>query len=632
MLLCSTHHSLIDNKDNEDEYPAKRLIEIRLIHINKIKNTLREISLTNLAAFLNWSFNDLDILNEPEMNIIEMKQAKAIENDFLKVPLENKELIARFFFQTQQFVKAARSYDHLNEVVGKNANYILHAGLCYMAMGQYADALQRLIIIRDLPIIPENELGKIISILNILRIKRIQGDHELERYFNDLEQLCIRFNNYLPFFLIEKGIHFWRIANKDTEIKKRGDDFTQAQTFFNQARLKALELNNDHALIYLAEFNLLNNNFNESLSDFQNCLKISEEKHHMFNKFMCHYFIVKIALHRNRDDIIQYHFKKMDAIARTTYSEEIKFLFSLEKVDYDLKQYKLDDALLSYSNLAIEADNLGLNNNVISIYDSLASIYFLKDNFIKSREYLDKSFKIAELIGDSVLKLKIKTKIGTLIFLSCRRIKSYDRVISFFQELLQEIDEQGDISLKLQCLNILGNSYRSQEKLTEAMDYFNKSSPLISYLNDDELKARQYHGVGSVYQFRKQYSLSLDFHFRALAIEEKRRDLSSLAMSYYIIAMIYGLMEDKENHKHYTLKFKAYRKYMPLIEKKIVRMAEIMYYLIRIELITSFISCSLSFDPVLISAFFLFLFISCTIGLILVILGILLHKEKILGE
>lgn len=158
----------------------------------------------------------------------------------------------------------------------------------------------------------------------------------------------------------------------------------------------------------------------------------------------------------------------MAEAAKTQYNLGV-FLANLEEYDSALFYYR--QVLLSNAQLE---DTIRLHES----YNNIGLLYFYRSELDKAADYLIKAAITKEAMGETRELYHTYLNLG-LIF---AELEQYQKAIKYYQKAGQEAQQQPS-SLAL-CLKNIGDSYRQQGDLEQAINYYTEANDLYTQENN----------------------------------------------------------------------------------------------------------------------------------------------------
>ncbi|CAM1350320.1 tetratricopeptide repeat protein [Tenacibaculum insulae] len=167
---------------------------------------------------------------------------------------------------------------------------------------------------------------------------------------------------------------------------------------------------------------------------------------------------------------------------------------------------------------------------------------------------LKKHFKKVRFTANQINSLLEKSKEGNYVLgeiyaknsqgLLYRDLKEYDKAIEVYSKSLVKAKDISNIDAEIVTLNQIGVIYKREDKVRQALNYFQESLELISKINapTNNIKTSKsiaVNCIGDIYLELKQYERALDKFNESIAIDKEIDDKVGLAISYQNIGYAY---------------------------------------------------------------------------------------------
>lgn len=186
----------------------------------------------------------------------------------------------------------------------------------------------------------------------------------------------------------------------------------------------------------------------------------------------------------------------------------------------------------------------------IDIYNELSRLY-KNISLEKSYQYAKQALKLAQKYNQPSKILKSKLSIGEYFLDNGNYTKAS---ITFF-EVLKKSNKVSDKFIRAGTLNKIGVVFYFQNKCDSALDYLKKSLKIYKksskYLRE---KSQIFNLISYIHNQKGDYSLALEYHFKALDIRKQLGNKNEIAKSYNSIGSFYSKQKD------YTSAINYYRK------------------------------------------------------------------------
>ena len=189
-------------------------------------------------------------------------------------------------------------------------------------------------------------------------------------------------------------------------------------------------------------------------------------------------------------------------------------------------------------------EDMGDKRGIAGSLGNIGIIYDNQGNYSKALEYYQRSLKIKEEIGDK--KRGIASSLGNIGTIYDNQ-GDYPKALDYFQRSLKILEDIGDKQGVSGILNNIGSIYSDQGDYIKALDYFQKSLKIFEEIGDKKGVAFSLNMAGITYKYQGDYVKAQDYLQRALKINEEIGNKKGVAQSLHIIGNIYAKQGDHIN-------------------------------------------------------------------------------------
>lgn len=206
----------------------------------------------------------------------------------------------------------------------------------------------------------------------------------------------------------------------------------------------------------------------------------------------------------------------------------------------------------------------GDKKGVAGTYNNIGEVYRVKGNYDMALDYYFKAIKILDEFGDELKIAAIYNNVGMLQ-------KDYKKALEFYVLAVKKYEESSrknpdDVSIIIWMGNSyanIGNVYKDQGELDDAIEYYYKALKIREKTGDKKGISDSYIGLGLIYAEKSRsvqntrssdFDKALDFYNKALILKEEIGDRQGLAMVYGDIGILYLNQNDIPKSKLYLLK------------------------------------------------------------------------------
>lgn len=215
-----------------------------------------------------------------------------------------------------------------------------------------------------------------------------------------------------------------------------------------------------------------------------------------------------------------------------------------------------------------------LYTSMAAAYNNIGLINSNKGNISVALEYLHKSLKIQEKIGDKPGAATLYNNIGLIH----RDQGDIPLALKYYHKSLSIHRKIGNKHGMATAYNNIGFIHFNQGELGPALDYYHKTLYLDKQLQDKHGMAISYMNIGSVHSRRGKISLALDYYQKGFKIREEIGDKKGMAVSYSLLGGLYlksGKIKEAGNMGELGLKIARELGFPGEIERNAALLAEV---------------------------------------------------------
>lgn len=186
-------------------------------------------------------------------------------------------------------------------------------------------------------------------------------------------------------------------------------------------------------------------------------------------------------------------------------------------------------------------DSVGDRANVARIYSNLGAVYENQSEDVKALEFMLKSQKVAEEIGDTSRLMAALTNIAVIYG---KKPHTRGKGIDVSLQALEFAELQDNKEMQSKISTNLGELYLSAGKDTIALEYFQRAAK--GYEGAESLVPALLN-IGKVYSSRKDFQAAEKYQQQALDIAEKVNSKRDLASALLALADTYQKKGDKKS-------------------------------------------------------------------------------------
>jgi tetratricopeptide (TPR) repeat protein len=155
----------------------------------------------------------------------------------------------------------------------------------------------------------------------------------------------------------------------------------------------------------------------------------------------------------------------------------------------------------------------------------------------------------------------------------------YLKALEYTKKFLHSAQSLGDKRNLGVAYGVLGNVYRQQNRLDEAMDAYRRQLEIMSELGDIRSKTYALGNIGRVYRLKYDYPMAMEYYRRHLALAEELGDKRSISFAEGALGGAYKeLLAFPKSRAHYQRAIALCRelKLTPELADNLVQAAELM--------------------------------------------------------
>ncbi|MBK7666317.1 MAG: tetratricopeptide repeat protein [Sphingobacteriaceae bacterium] len=209
---------------------------------------------------------------------------------------------------------------------------------------------------------------------------------------------------------------------------------------------------------------------------------------------------------------------------------------------------------LSEQNLITSKNNKVLYKFYLRVFGStLNNIGYLAQvngDLPRAIEYLDKSMKIQEEIGDKAGYAQSLNNIGIVYHTQ----GNISKELECFLNSVMISHEVGDKVSEANGINNIGAIYKSMGDIPKALDYYRQSLKLLEELGDKKGVAQAINNIALIYDDLGDFNKGMEYHLKSLKIREEISHKKGIAESLNNIGYMYFTKGDSEKAMEYYLR------------------------------------------------------------------------------
>ena len=235
--------------------------------------------------------------------------------------------------------------------------------------------------------------------------------------------------------------------------------------------------------------------------------------------------------------------------ALQTTTHDTTRINTLNDLAWELKFNNPDTAIYYSKQALTLAEKLVLSGDegaewekgIANSYRNLGAFNYLKGNYPLALDHYNKALSINNRLND---KKGIATTLGNIGLVYSGQ-GDYPKALEYYFKALKINKEFGR---KINIANNLGNIgivYYDQGDYPKALEYYFKSLKMREELENKSLIAIQLGNIGSVYYDQGDYPKTLEYYFKALKMDEELGDKSGIASWLGGIGIVYAKQAER---------------------------------------------------------------------------------------
>lgn len=194
---------------------------------------------------------------------------------------------------------------------------------------------------------------------------------------------------------------------------------------------------------------------------------------------------------------------------------------------------KLNDALEAAMECLEIQKSFNKKSDIAYTLQVVGQIYDLKNEYDVALDYLSKSLKIFEEIGDPIGNATTLVLIGRISYLT----GDLNKAIKYCKKSLSSklISDR----TKLDNFSYTGLIYNLKGEIDRALRYFKKGSSLAEKVNQYDYFIDFQILIGSIYIKKREYNLALEYLKPSLVLSKNTNNILGITLSLLNLAMIY---------------------------------------------------------------------------------------------
>lgn len=207
---------------------------------------------------------------------------------------------------------------------------------------------------------------------------------------------------------------------------------------------------------------------------------------------------------------------------------------------------KADSAIYFAEQVKSIGERLQLSKEVLTGTNYLGIAYSIKGDFTKAGEYMQETYQLHEVAGDSINMAYTLNNLGLNYTYAGDYLLAAQNLIAsarLKEALIRSGSSSFDVDLASTLLNI-GIAYQNQKDTTQAASYLNRAIAEAVSVANAAVAARSRTSLGLLYIEQTQYAKALEEFKQAETVLDSLNDQFSLGKLYNSMALAYAELED----------------------------------------------------------------------------------------
>ena len=233
-------------------------------------------------------------------------------------------------------------------------------------------------------------------------------------------------------------------------------------------------------------------------------------------------------------------------------------------------QGKYNEAVTNYTNALKIYENFSDSLNISKAYNNLGLVFFNQNKYEKALEYFDKSLDIKKALNDSLGVSQTLNNLGRIF----DKQNKNEIALQYYFSSLKISNETNDKLQQSICFNNIADAYRKKKDLYEAFKYYYKAIEINKETEDKEGLAFGLLNLGILYLEKENYFLALENLKKADTLS---KEIGNPSLSKDIYETFYQIYEAKKDYKkslEYHVLFSQIKDTL-IIEKSLKQVAEL---------------------------------------------------------
>ncbi len=233
-------------------------------------------------------------------------------------------------------------------------------------------------------------------------------------------------------------------------------------------------------------------------------------------------------------------------------------------------QGKYNEAVTNYTNALKIYENFSDSLNISKAYNNLGLVFFNQNKYEKALEYFDKSLDIKKALNDSLGVSQTLNNLGRIF----DKQNKNEIALQYYFSSLKISNETNDKLQQSICFNNIADAYRKKKDLYEAFKYYYKAIEINKETEDKEGLAFGLLNLGILYLEKENYFLALENLKKADTLSKEIGNPSLSKDIYETFSQIYEAKKDYKKSLEYHVLFSQIKDTL-INEKSLKQVAEL---------------------------------------------------------
>ena len=244
-------------------------------------------------------------------------------------------------------------------------------------------------------------------------------------------------------------------------------------------------------------------------------------------------------------------------------SDSVKVLLK-SQLAYHYIRSDMDSAILILNEAAALAREIDFNRGLCRIYNNLAEIYRMKEDYTTSLQYGDSALNA----NTDTTFFELSSSIYTLKGIIHSRFADYHKALDYYYLALDELIKNNAENQAYRIYDNIGTAYCKLKNFEKGLEYYNKSLEILRENNLQQFYSLELMNIGIAYAEIHDYDGALNAFQEAVTWAEKFRNTGQLAFLNANLGHMYYKVQNYKDALVYLKKAEAMLANSPDIQLK----------------------------------------------------------------